>query len=182
MRTAVRAFATDKIPREQVVRFGWLAMILAIDLWDDNTWSRAADRYLRVIRDSGALSALPLALNTREFVDLAAGNDTAAVALVEELNSVTESDQVAMTPHAVVALAAFRGPEAPVAQFIATTRRTAIPRGEGIEVSLTCWAHAVLCNGLGRYAEALAAAREARGDAVVELGAGGARGGGRAGR
>jgi hypothetical protein len=64
MRTAVRAFDTDKIPREQVVRFGWLATIVAIDLWDDNTWNRAADRYLRVIRDSGALSALPLALNT----------------------------------------------------------------------------------------------------------------------
>lgn len=73
----------------------------------------------------------------------------------------TESAQVAMTPYAAVALAAFRGTEAQAAQFIATARRDSIVRGEGIGVSLTSWAHAVLCNGLGRYAEALAAAREA---------------------
>lgn len=161
MRAAIRAFDTDEIPREQVVRFGCMAAIIAVDLWDDSAWSRAADRYLGVIRDSGALSALPLALSAQVFVDLAAGKEAAAVALVEELNSATESARVAVTPYAAVALATFRGEDAQAAQFIATARRDAIARGEGIGISLICWAHALLCNGLGRYAEAVAAAREA---------------------
>jgi DNA-binding CsgD family transcriptional regulator len=34
----------------------------------------------------------------------------------------------------------------------------AVPRGQGAAVTTTHWLHAVLCNGLGRYEEALAAA------------------------
>jgi ATP/maltotriose-dependent transcriptional regulator MalT len=37
----------------------------------------------------------------------------------------------------------------------------AVPRGQGSIVTVTHWYEAVLCNGLGRYAQALAAAREA---------------------
>jgi DNA-binding CsgD family transcriptional regulator len=37
----------------------------------------------------------------------------------------------------------------------------AAPRGEGIGVTMTHWAHALLCNGLGQYEDALAAAQEA---------------------
>jgi DNA-binding CsgD family transcriptional regulator len=35
------------------------------------------------------------------------------------------------------------------------------PRGEGIGVTMTHWANALLCNGLGQYEDALAAAQEA---------------------
>ena len=60
-----------------------------------------------------------------------------------------------------LALAALRGREAEVAQLIEATTREVLPRGEGMGLSITQWASAVLYNGLGRYEDALAAAQQA---------------------
>ncbi|MFI7065132.1 AAA family ATPase [Kribbella sp. NPDC050124] len=161
LKRAVRAFDSEDVSVDEGVRFGWLAAVVAIGLWDDMTWSRWADRYMKIVREAGALSALPLALNTRAFVDLFTGDLTAASVLVEELNAVTEAGQITMTPYAAIGLAAFRGHGAEAAALIGATRSDATARGEGIGVALTHWAQTLLCNGLGRYGEAVGAGREA---------------------
>ncbi len=52
-----------------------------------------------------------------------------------------------------------RGREADARHLIDTARAEVIARGEGAGLSFMDWAESVLYNGLGRYAEALAAAR-----------------------
>src|SRR5205814_6418409 len=63
--------------------------------------------------------------------------------------------------YAALALAAWRGHEPEVIDLIETRLAEVVARGEGIGVLITQWARAVLANGLGRYDEAVLAAREA---------------------
>jgi DNA-binding NarL/FixJ family response regulator len=58
-------------------------------------------------------------------------------------------------------VAAWHGQEALAMRLIEDGRRDATGRGEGRAVALAEYATAVLCNGLGRYKTALAAARKA---------------------
>ena len=80
LRRATQAFDSDELTLEEGVRFMWLAAVVASDLWDERAWDRLTSRHLRIVREAGALSALPLALNTRVFVDLFAGDLTVAAA------------------------------------------------------------------------------------------------------
>ncbi|MFI6679568.1 ATP-binding protein [Kribbella sp. NPDC050470] len=161
LRRATEVFDSDHLSLEEGVRFMWLAAVVASDLWDERAWDRLTRRHLRIVREAGALSALPLALNTRVYVDLFAGELSAAGGLVEEIRAVTEAAETSLSPYAAIGLAAFRGREDPAAALIAASLRDVTARGEGIGVSLTNWARAMLCNGLGRYPEAMAAGREA---------------------
>jgi DNA-binding CsgD family transcriptional regulator len=54
-----------------------------------------------------------------------------------------------------------RGRERDARTLIDATLRETAPRGEGIGVTIAHWANALLCNGLGDYADALAAAEQA---------------------
>ena len=46
-------------------------------------------------------------------------------------------------------------------ELIEASMSEVAPRGEGIGVTVTQWANAVLCNGLGGFHDALVAARQA---------------------
>ncbi|MEY9968883.1 ATP/maltotriose-dependent transcriptional regulator MalT [Streptacidiphilus sp. MAP12-16] len=63
-----------------------------------------------------------------------------------------------MTPYGALGLAALRGREDEARILIESTRKEVVQRGEGIGMTTTAWANAMLCNGIGRYDEALAAA------------------------
>jgi DNA-binding CsgD family transcriptional regulator len=68
-----------------------------------------------------------------------------------------------------VALAALRGREAEAASLIELATEDVQRRGSGQGLSLIHWAIAVLCNGLGRYEQALAAAQQASEDSPAQL-------------
>jgi DNA-binding CsgD family transcriptional regulator len=68
-----------------------------------------------------------------------------------------------------VGLAAWRGREGEAGDLIEASMREVVPRGEGIGVTVTQWASALLSNGLGKYQDALVAARQA-GEHPQELG------------
>ncbi|MFG1621911.1 AAA family ATPase [Kribbella sp. NPDC049227] len=157
---AIKAFDSDDLSVPEALRLLWLATVVAIDLRDSDAWERLASRHLQIARDSGALSALPLALTARAFVDLFSGDLRAASALVDEVETATELAQLRMTPYGAIGLAAFEGRDEHASRLLASARRDAASRGEGIGVSLTDWANALLCNSHGRYAAALASARE----------------------
>ncbi|WP_344215063.1 helix-turn-helix transcriptional regulator, partial [Kribbella sancticallisti] len=161
LRQAVQVFDSDDLSMEEGVRFLWLATVVASDLWDHEAWRRLAGRHVRFARDSGALSALPLALNTQVFVNLFAGDLTAASVLVDEIRIVTDVAGTDLTPYGAIGLAAFRGHEDQAGPLISAAMENVASRGEGIGVSLTHWAQALLCNSLGRYSVALQAARVA---------------------
>ncbi|MER7251220.1 AAA family ATPase [Kribbella sp. NPDC000426] len=161
LRRATEVFDSSELTLEEGVRFMWLAAVAASDLWDENAWDRLTSRHLTIVREAGALSALPLALNARAFVDLFTGDLAAAADRVQEISAVSEAAESRMSPYAALGLAAFRGREDQAAQLFAASLRQVEARGEGMAVSVTKWAEAMLCNGLGRYEEAFAAAREA---------------------
>ncbi|MFI7067573.1 AAA family ATPase [Kribbella sp. NPDC050124] len=161
LRRATEVFDSDQVSLEEGVRFMWLAAVVASDLWDERAWDRLTRRHLTITREAGALSALPLALNARVFVDLFTGELATAADLVEEIRVVTEAAETSFSPYGAIGLAAFRGREEHAFPLIAAALREVTARGEGVGVSLTNWARAMVCNALGRYPEAMAAAREA---------------------
>jgi DNA-binding CsgD family transcriptional regulator len=102
-----------------------------------------------------------LALTTRIVVEIYAGDLAAAGALLEEFGAVAEATGIRTAPYTAQLLAAWQGRKATVADLIAATTADARRRGEGMALIDAGWMQAVLCNGLGRYEEALVAAQQA---------------------
>jgi DNA-binding CsgD family transcriptional regulator len=161
MAQVLQEFCDDTISVHEAQRWLWLASVLAADLWDDECWEVVASRYVTTTREAGALSDLPGALDSRAFVQLFAGELAAAASLVEEVNTVCEATGSSPARLGPLGLAAFRGREREARALIETTMSEAVPAGQGAGVSVAYWLHALLCNGLGRYEEALTAAQEA---------------------
>ena len=164
LRQAVSAFRGTDISREEELRWLWLASRAAWMVWDYDGWDVLSGRQVTLARDAGALIALPLAFSNRARVHLFAGEFTEAASMVAQAESVTEATGSSIAPYGAVALAAFRGQEAQAARLIQTATGDAGRRGEGRALSFIGWADAVLCNSLGRYEEALAAAQRASED------------------
>ncbi len=161
LRTAVSAFGRQDISSQDGLRWLWLAAQAAIVLWDYSSWDTLASRFVGVARDTGALSLLPVALMTRIGVYVQAGRLMAAASTLSEVNAVTEASGMPLPPYGAVALSAWRGNPAETSDLVHAATRAADARGEGMGRVVAEWANAVLCNGLGRYADALDAAEQA---------------------
>ncbi len=133
--------------------------VLAVYVWDSDAWDALSRRILELVRDGGVLALLPMAAATRVGWELFAGDLAAASALVVEQDTVQDAIGGERSPGSRIALAAFRGREAEVAELDEATTRDAVARGDGPWVAVLHWSTAVLCNGLGRYDKALEAAR-----------------------
>jgi DNA-binding NarL/FixJ family response regulator len=116
---------------------------------------------VRMARQTGTLSELALALSARTPVLVFCGEFSAAAATVAETESVEELTGISAAPYGALILRAWRGDVQQVRQLIESTTRDASARGEGIGLAICDYARAVLCNGLGQYEEAVAAARSA---------------------
>ena len=82
-----------------------------------------------------------------------------ASSLIEEADAITQATDMAPLKYASLMLAAWRGDEADGFKLIEAGRLEATARGEGMGLGVIEWATALLYNGGGRYAEALAAAQ-----------------------
>lgn len=161
LRRATRAFASPDIPAEEVLRWSWIATVADEALWDDEGW-RVTTRQVQLARDAGALDQLPILLNRMGVQAVWSGDFAAATSLIAEADAVCEVTGAPLAPFTAMMLAAFRGREAEAAPLIQSTIAQATAAGQGISVTAAHWMAAVLYNGLGRYEEALAAARKAR--------------------
>jgi len=158
LRQAQRAIEGARSQTEQL-RWMWGATVAALHLWDDEGWERLADRHLQLVRETGALGDLVTALGHRGQMHVFAGELAMAACHQQAIQEATEMTGSPLAPYHGVSLAAMRGREAEARQFFDTARAEVIGRGEGAALSFIDWAESVLYNGLGRYAEALAAAR-----------------------
>ena len=161
LKQALEAVSRDEGHDEDDIHWLWLACRIAPDLWEDETWHELATRQLRVARDAGALSVLPLAATYRAGAHVHAGEFAAAAALIEEADAITEATGNAPLGYTSLVLAAWRGREAEALELIDASREDAAGRGEGRAITLADYATAVLYNGLANYEVALAAARQA---------------------
>ena len=161
LKRALGALASEDGSGEEALRWLWVAIQAAVNLWDDHAWEEVAIRWLRVARDTGVLTVLPLALNGRIAACTFTGDLAVAATLVEEGDAVREATGSQVPAYGALILSAWRGREIEATRLIETMSQEATLRGETYALSTIEWARAVLYNGLGRYEDALAAAERA---------------------
>src|SRR5579862_1561934 len=158
LRKAQRSIEETTSQGEQL-HWMWGATVSTLHLWDDEGWERLSDLHLRLVRETGALGDLAIALSHRGQMHVFAGELALAASLQETLKGATELTGSPLAPYDTAGLVAMRGREAEARQVFDTARAEVMGRGEGAGLSFIDWAESVLYNGLGRYADALAAAR-----------------------
>jgi len=144
--------ATD----DQASLWRWLAggragAIVALELWDAESWHALAAVQAQVARDVGALVHLQYALNFLAMAHLFAGDLTTAAWLVDEDRLIAEVTGNPPVGYASMALAAWQGQEGQASELIEASSRAATARGLGRMVSFADYASSVLYNGLGRH-------------------------------
>jgi DNA-binding CsgD family transcriptional regulator len=158
LRRALLAFRSQDISAEAGLSWLWLAGMAAIAVWDDETWHILASRHVKLARDAGAFSELPLAVLSRYLLHAHTGELEQGAALIAEAQAVADAtgSQLGPWPYGGVG-AAFRGREAEATELIRASMDGVTSRGDGRGVG-SQYAAALLYNGLGHYDKALAAA------------------------
>ena len=164
LRQAASAFASRDISPEEDLRWGWLAQAAAIVLWDEDGWHAIAVQQTQLARDVGALDQLPIDLASEAATIIRSGDFPAGTSLIAEADVVSEATGIGYPPFAALWLACLSGKEAEATVLIAATIAEGAARGQGHAVSFAQCVAAILHNSLGRYADALAAARQANED------------------
>jgi DNA-binding CsgD family transcriptional regulator len=136
-----------------------MAAILATNLWDDEAWLTLSERQVELARHAGLLGALPAALRFRALAHTMAGELGAAAVLVDEAHAIERDAGRPSLVYADASLFAWRGERKRSRSLLEAGRADATSRGEGRTLSVLEYSEAVLLNGLGRYEDALAAAR-----------------------
>ena len=134
----------------------WLAggrasAIVALELWDADSWHALAAVQAQFARDTGALVHLQYAINFLAMAHLFAGELTTAARLIDEDRLIAEVTGNPPVGYAAMALMAWQGQEAQASELIEATSRVATARGLGRMVSFADYASSVLYNGLGRH-------------------------------
>jgi DNA-binding CsgD family transcriptional regulator len=164
LRRAVEAFREEGISAQKGLQWAVLASTASVTLWDFDSWEAIITVQADRARATGSYAPLSIALHGLGLVVTWAGNLEDAATRIAEAAAVTEATGTRIAPYGAVLLAAFRGREAEAAAVIETTIELANTGGEGLGIQFSRYASAVLYNGLGRYDDALAAARLASED------------------
>ena len=161
LREAVGVYARQDSAPVEALRWRWLAGRLAGLVWDYSAWDILTAEHLRAARDVGMLAELPLALISRVGVHLLSGEMDTATTLVEEAEMLARATSNAAPPaYGAISVAAYRGNDDELTALAASASRDFRARGEGMGITALSWATAALCNSLGRYDDAFAAATE----------------------
>jgi DNA-binding CsgD family transcriptional regulator len=160
LRRVVQVFSSGHVRREDGLSGGWMAAIL---LWDDHAAREIMERQVGLARAAGALDELPLSLTSLATSAVSGGDFTAATVLIDEIDAICRLTGSRIAPYPAMYLAALRGDPAALTPLTEAAGEAARSGGQGAVVPYIHWATAILHNGLGQYADALAAAREATG-------------------
>jgi DNA-binding CsgD family transcriptional regulator len=161
LKRALTALRDEGDREGQSVRWPWLARRVAPDLFSDDTWHYFVTRGVQLARENGALAVLPLALNNLAHLRCLEGDLDGAAALLDEADAIAAATGTEPMVLGRLSLAGFRGIEAEALVLFEATEPAAIARGEGVVLTLSEHARAVLYNGLARYEAALGPAQNA---------------------
>ena len=148
------------IPAQDVLRWGWMATAASNALWDNDGAYAISARQVRLVRDAGALAQLPLHLSALGMARAWTGDLAGAASSMAEADSVAAATGSPSVPWTALRLRALQGREAEAAAAIASAIGQAEAGARGLAI-YAHWAAAVLYNGLARYEEAAASARQA---------------------
>jgi DNA-binding CsgD family transcriptional regulator len=158
MKRALTAFRSQGVPTEEALRWLPLACRMSRDAWDDESWDVLSTWLIKLARQAGALTVLPVALLEGVVVRLAVGEPAMAASLTREAAAVARVTGNLVGCYGPLLLAAWAGREAEATHLITAAMPEMTARGEGQWLTAAAWATALLYNGLGRYDQALAAA------------------------
>ncbi|GAB2825820.1 LuxR family transcriptional regulator [Actinocorallia aurea] len=158
LRQAQRAFL-DQAPDSLELHWMWFASRAAQDLWDARGLRALADRQVDLARAAGVVTVLPIALSLLMVAQTVDGELDAAEASCDEIDAIKEVTGHPLPQYGRLFLAAYRGQADEAEPLAAEIRADAEARGEGYGLSAVNFGEAILYNGLGRFAEAVAAAR-----------------------
>jgi DNA-binding CsgD family transcriptional regulator/tetratricopeptide (TPR) repeat protein len=157
---ATRTFVEDQGATEASRRWGWLTVAPTSALWDEASAYAILARQLDAVRDAGALARLPLDLSTFDLLAVRCGDFASAEEAIAEADALSTATSTAIVSASAMRLAAFRGRDEAWA-LIESVRQEASAAGQGVIIELTDWLLALLYNGVGRYRDAVAAAKAA---------------------
>jgi DNA-binding CsgD family transcriptional regulator len=140
---------------------GRIGQIVALELWDFESWHALATRQARLAREAGALVHLQFALNYLARAHLLTGELAAAALMLEEDHLIAEATGNPPVADTEVMLATWRGREPEASELIEATVQEAAARGPGRLASFAAYAGSVLYNGQGRHDAAREAAWQA---------------------
>jgi DNA-binding CsgD family transcriptional regulator/tetratricopeptide (TPR) repeat protein len=169
LRDALDTLLASDLPAENWLHHGALAATAAASIWDLAGWAAVTGRQATLARELGALAVLPTPLSGMAVVATWRGDFEAAARLAAEHDAVTEATGTRIAPYGAMLLAGYRGQRESASALLAATTEDAISRGEGLGVDYARWCTAILHNSVGRYPEALAAARPADSEAPALL-------------
>lgn len=158
LRRAVGIFTSGSVSREQGLSAGWMAATL---LWDDDAAREIMMRQVDLARAAGALDELPVNLTSLADSAVSGGDFDQADALIAEIEAICQVTGSRIAPYPALHLAALRGDGDALTPLVEAAGEAAQSGGQGAVVPYVNWVNAILSIGLGRYAEAVAAAREA---------------------
>src|SRR5436305_2442973 len=164
LRLALEAFANEPLgDHEATMR--WLLLypvflpVIMWALWDDDAFHALATRAVRLARETGALTILPVALVQLSGLHAFGGDFAAASAAVQEAEALALATGNAGSVNGALFLGAWRGVGAEALPLITAGVEHAPVRGEGLVLAFAGHARSVLYNGLGRYEAAIEGAQ-----------------------
>ncbi len=162
LQRALKAFRSEDVTSDEVLRWAFLAGYAAQAVWDEESFRELPARQIELAREAGALAVLPMSLTMRIGAHLHAGELEAAASMLSSLDAVIDVTAAEPPPYGAIALACSQGREAESRELMKVSREALVARGEGMGLTFIEWTAAVLYNSLGKYGEALASARPAR--------------------
>ena len=159
LRRGLDSFGTAQLAPGEWMQLARSATTAAFTLMDADAWVALSTMHVELARESGALAALIVALNSHVTVTTLRGDFKTAAALVAELDAVKEDTGIHEAPFGTVLLAAYRGTPLDTLSPRSVEDRGRVDRGAGYALRLAAWADAISNNGRGRYGAALAACR-----------------------
>jgi DNA-binding CsgD family transcriptional regulator len=152
---------TQEARDDELLQWVFFGPSLAPDVWDDELWDRVTAHVVQANRDAGAFGMLPVSLQYRADFEMHAGRLDAASALLDENDTILELTARQFMTFSSLEFAAWRGDETSAFDVIDSGMKVMLEAGTGRIIGLGEYAKALLCNGLGRYEDALDAARRA---------------------
>jgi DNA-binding CsgD family transcriptional regulator len=166
LKRALAAVVDEERGEWESVHASWLVPLVlarrvAPDLFADDTWHDIAAPGVRLARENGALAMLSLALNNLAHLRCLEGDLDGAAGLLDEADAIAAATGIEPVVYGRVALAGFRGNEAEALVVFEEAETAATARGDGVVLTLSEHARAVLYNGLGRHEAAMGPAQSA---------------------
>jgi DNA-binding CsgD family transcriptional regulator len=165
---ALKLFLALDVDSAEARRWLWLTggragAIIAMELWDFESWQTLATRQVQVARDSGALVQLRFAINFLVDMHILQGELSAAAGLIDEDRLIAEMTGPPPIANSAMMFRAWRGQDEETSELIRATAQEATARGLGMLVNHTDIVRSTLHNGLGQHEAARDAAWRAFG-------------------